>query len=262
MPPRNIARHRNFRHIKLLRNAHQPVGGSSSQVVLFTERDKFPLGHSVREPFEDETEGKPVGFQIPGEDGYFIEQILSGTIFPMDMSEIVDRRREIVRHLAAIGTAIPIIIQKLHEHGDSFVDPLLTYKQKVAIIKQDINHIRKDAHKALDAAEGDAKDALREYLVKCMYLYDGAIQMGDLRLAKELNEKIAMAKGVQVNEPVVVKNDFLTAMRNAADAGRARAAKPVVVDITPPPAEAKQLENKPIMNPLNILAKKPVAQVA
>ena len=211
-----------------------------------------------------QSEGKPILFKIGSKVYDFINEVGSGKIGFMDMAEIVDRRREVVRHLAAIGTAVPIIIQKLEEHGQSFVDPLLTYKQKVAIIKQDINAIRQSTHNALSAAEGDAKDALREYLVKCQYLYEGAIQMGDLRLAKDLNEKIAMAKGVQVNEPVVVKNDLFSVMSRAADAGRAKMAKPVVVDITPPPIEEKpkQLENRPAMNPLDILAKKPSVQAA
>lgn len=188
----------------------------------------------------------------------------------VDQEEIVDRRREIVRHWWHISTAVPVILERLSRHDEyAFLDPLLTYRQRCKVIQEDIEAIRREAHAGLDVSEMDAKLAHADYIVRTEYIYSQSLQQGNLELAQKLNKDIAKAKGVQTDEPIVVKGDFLTIMMEATKKARATVehqeqkvidvvSTPVTTLLSPPVTpEEEPVEKKNSMPAFSILRQKP-----
>lgn len=185
-----------------------------------------------------------------------------------DQEEIVDRRREIVRHWYMMQTAVPVIIERLSDHDDfALLDPTLRYREKVKVIQDDILAIRRDIGSAINVAEIDAKEAHAVYIARTEYHYGLALQAGNIELAQKLNKDSAKAKGVQTEEPIVIKGDILEIMREASARAQRIAQEEVdkqnTIDVTPqqqlPEPEVSLVESPqvPSPSPLSILKRKP-----
>lgn len=162
-----------------------------------------------------------------------------------DQEEVVNRRREIVRHWWHMKTAVPVILDRLSAHDDfALLDPTLTYRQKIKVIEEDVKAIRDEVFSSVNVTEIDAKEAHAEYISRLEYLYGQALQAGNLDLARTLARDSANAKGIVTDRPASIgAGDALTMIMEANRVGREQAMKRMgqaeaeperVIDVTPP----------------------------
>lgn len=81
--------------------------------------------------------------------------------------------------------------------------------------------------------EFDFKQQHALYIDRQKFLYNQALQDGNLALAGNFSKDIARAYGVQTDEAIVVKGDFLSMMKGAKEQALRKLAERKVIDVTP-----------------------------
>lgn len=146
--------------------------------------------------------------------------------------EIIDKRQEMVRHLHYTGIKIPLILQRLSDHLSLF-PPAADYDERFCIIASDVATINKQAMDDIAIDEFDFKQQHASYIDRQKFLYNQALQDGNLALAGNFSKDIARAYGVQTDEAIVVKGDFLSIMKGAKEQALRKLADRKVIDVTP-----------------------------
>lgn len=156
-------------------------------------------------------------------------------------SNIVDRRRDLVKHLHFTRLSVSQIVAKIDGHGElSALFPAhSTYEERKRIIRDDIKTIQADLTADIAIEEFDAKQKHAEYIGRQEFLYTLALRDGNLPLANEVSKTIAKAYGIQTDEPIVVKTDTMALMQAAFKKMQNREQPKIeeqtteVIDITP-----------------------------
>lgn len=168
---------------------------------------------------------------------------------------IVDRRRDLVRHLHGIGLSVLQIIERIEGHFELFPSTA-TYKQKRSIIDNDIIEIRNKVMADIAIDTFDAKEKHAEYVEQQKFLYYKAVQDGDYTLAERVSKNIAKAYGINTEEPIVIKSDILTVLSRAREDFKKRKEieETKAIDVTPEASETR--EEVPIRLPADAILTK------
>lgn len=150
--------------------------------------------------------------------------------------QIIDRRRELVRHLHYSGLSIPLILERLEKH-DTLFTLTSSYDDRYQQIHHDIEVIKKEAMDVINIDAFDAKEQHALYIDRQKYLYHLALQDGNIALASTISKDIAKSYGVQTDEPIIVAADIMTLMKKAQQDATKKLEEKKAIDITPPVAK-------------------------
>lgn len=134
------------------------------------------------------------------------------------------RRRDLIRGYMARGLRIIEIVEFLSQKKgkDTFFPLTFTEKQKLAIVKQDIEQINKESREEYSVSKQDSDSAMVEYLERMQLLYVKALGDSEWDTAGKFAKDIARAKGVPVDEVVRVEADVTKFMRQAFQMAKER----------------------------------------
>jgi len=141
-------------------------------------------------------------------------------------------RQDLVQHYWRLGLSIPEMMQRLEIEG--LLATTQTYAAQYAIVSRLLKTVKHEAAKSYTVTPEDNRQAWREYVDRQTFLYYQAVQSGDLALAGELSKDLARAHGINTDEPIVIKTDLMTMLKNAQEQARKKLeARRSIIDVTP-----------------------------
>lgn len=152
----------------------------------------------------------------------------------MELSkQSVDRRRDIVRRYHYVGFSVLQILERLEDHKYPLFPLTADYDSKYSVIASDIAIIKKEDLEKINITEFDAQEQHAHYLARQTFLYNLSLEDGNLALASSLSKDIARGYGIITDEPVVVRTDLMSLLKNAQAGAQKKLQERKVIDVTP-----------------------------